>query len=225
MMSFSCTSVHSCIGRIRRWKSFTAAILVVCLFENWMLIDSYAFTNKIMSKRNKQVISRRIQIMDQGKGCFYKPGSRSDALSMRDRSCSDAFEVGKRVKVITTVMKGGIDLKGQKGEDVKNWIKCEVDPTCCCAEQVDLGMAVLVEFDCSVDGGSFVPRGETFTHYFGEDELIHVTEKESAMFAKHQIPFDGMSCKAFKLEHLKMGQQAKRLAAFEEVKSIQDESP
>eukprot|EP00816_Leptocylindrus_hargravesii_P012559 CAMPEP_0196815774 /NCGR_PEP_ID=MMETSP1362-20130617/51854_1 /TAXON_ID=163516 /ORGANISM="Leptocylindrus danicus, Strain CCMP1856" /LENGTH=121 /DNA_ID=CAMNT_0042192879 /DNA_START=294 /DNA_END=659 /DNA_ORIENTATION=+ len=119
-------------------------------------------------------------------------------------------------------MKGGVDLMGFTGMVAESWSKCEVDPTCCCAEQVDLNMAVLVKFDGSVPGGRNVPSGEAFTHYFGEDELEKVKEEVLLSSEKQDetdIPFDGMSCKAFKLQQLDMGVQAQRLRAFEESKS------
>ena len=112
-------------------------------------------------------------------------------------------------------MKGGVDLMGFTGMVAELWSKCEVDPTCCCAEQVGLNMAVLVKFDGSVPGGKNVPSGKSFTHYFGEDELeksIISSEKQDDKDA----PFDGLSCKAFKLKQLDMGGQAQRLKAFKE---------
>lgn len=37
----------------------------------------------------------------------------------------------------------------------------------------------------------------------------------------NMLPFDGMSCVAFKLDRLQMGQQAQRLAAYEASKKGQ----
>ena len=85
-------------------------------------------------------------------------------LVMRDRSCSYVFDVNDKVCVVSSVMRGDKDLKGTIGIVKENWSKCEVDPTCCCAEQVDENMAVLVEFD----GGS---SDSKFSLHFGEDEL------------------------------------------------------
>ncbi|GFH46649.1 hypothetical protein CTEN210_03123 [Chaetoceros tenuissimus] len=56
----------------------------------------------------------------------------------------------------------------------------------------------------------FIKGIETFTHYFHEDELEKVDVIESK-----SVAFDGMSCTAFKLDQLKMGEQAQRLAAYE----------
>jgi hypothetical protein len=150
---------------------------------------------------------------------------------MRDRSASYWFNVGDAVQVVESVIKGGIgDLKGSTGKVISTWSKCEVDPTCCCAEQVDRDMAVQVEFFGTASSSS-----SSFTHYFAEDELTAVVDTYSAekeeeveqekepiklMNVKDDssssgVAFDGMSCKAFKLDQLKMGTQARRLAAFE----------
>jgi hypothetical protein len=59
---------------------------------------------------------------------------------------------------------------------------------------------------------------DIFVHYFAESEL-EVYKNHDATDASVQIesaaPFDGLSCKAFKLDKLKMGKQAQRIAAFE----------
>eukprot|EP00956_Cyclotella_meneghiniana_P031067 scaffold80492_cov75-Cyclotella_meneghiniana.AAC.1 len=36
----------------------------------------------------------------------------------------------------------GRNLKGLDGIVVETWEKCDVDPTCCCAEWVDEGLSV-----------------------------------------------------------------------------------
>jgi hypothetical protein len=55
-------------------------------------------------------------------------------------------------------------------------------------------------------------------HYFAEEELMRVKadELEDSGDTDGIVPFDGLSCTAFKLDHLKMGEQAKRLAAYEQ---------
>mmetsp|Transcript_12474 Transcript_12474/g.15812 ORF Transcript_12474/g.15812 Transcript_12474/m.15812 type:complete len:127 (+) Transcript_12474:40-420(+) len=101
------------------------------------------------------------------------------------------------------------------------------------------------------DNRSTVPivgLNDYFTHFFSEEELIHVKVEENKFDdakdedikeeevksnnqkddddgdgndngniddAEGVVAFDGMSCKAFKLEQLKMGEQAKRIAAYE----------
>lgn len=92
--------------------------------------------------------------------------SLSSMLTMRDRSSSYWFSVGQRVRVVEDVWRGSSftspsistsistspsasqreNLKGRTGTVVETWEKCDVDPTCCCAEQVDTNMAVRVEF-------------------------------------------------------------------------------
>lgn len=131
-------------------------------------------------------------------------------LTMRDASSAYWFNVGDSVRVVDDVIKAGANLNGRTGTVIERWEKCDVDPTCCCAEQVDRGMAVLVEFPGSGDDGPFL-------HYFAEEELVIVKhDAKETNNSKDETPFDGMSCKAFKLQHLQMGEQAKRIAAFEE---------
>jgi hypothetical protein len=43
-------------------------------------------------------------------------------------------EEGAWVLVSDNVVSGGVNLKGMQGKVVYAWEKCEVDPTCCCAE-------------------------------------------------------------------------------------------
>ena len=42
-------------------------------------------------------------------------------------------KTGDKVKVVSSVMKGGFDLNGREGVVIETWEKCDVDPTCCCA--------------------------------------------------------------------------------------------
>lgn len=139
-------------------------------------------------------------------------------LQMRDASSAYWFNVNDRVRVVDNVIKAGHSLKGREGTVKETWEKCDVDPTCCCAEQVDVGMAVRVEFRGTEEDAS---ASGSFMHYFAEEELIKVNDDSDDY--NERIPFDGMSCTAFKLEHLKMGEQAKRIAAYEE--SNRSDSP
>jgi hypothetical protein len=135
---------------------------------------------------------------------------------MRDLSASYWFSVGDSVKVVDDVSKAGVNLRNRQGTVVQTWEKCDVDPTCCCAEQVDLGMAVRVEFQGTEVDENVV--GSSFYHYFAESELLQFQNQPVAVVDEEDAPpvaFDGMSCVAFKLDQLKMGQQAQRLAAFE----------
>eukprot|EP00980_Cylindrotheca_fusiformis_P003167 scaffold721_cov131-Cylindrotheca_fusiformis.AAC.57 len=126
---------------------------------------------------------------------------------MRDASASYWFSVGDSVKVVEDVDKSGVNLRQRVGKVVETWEKCDVDPTCCCAEQVDTDMAVRVEFPGTEEDE--MSSGTSFYHYFAEGELLKVD------VSSNSVAFDGMSCKAFKLDQLKMGQQAQRLAKFE----------
>ena len=145
-------------------------------------------------------------------------------VQMKDASCAYWFQVGDKVKVSSSVIKGGVDLKGRLGVVTNTWEKCDVDPTCCCAEFVDDNFAVTVKFEGKLDLGGdtssdeFIKGIDTFTHYFNEQELTKMKEEDMQEEEK-DIPssaaFDGMSCKAFKLDQLKMGKQAQRIAAFE----------
>lgn len=53
---------------------------------------------------------------------------------------------------------------------------------------------------------------DIFVHYFAESELEKYNEETN----NAEAPFDGLSCTAFKLDKLKMGEQARRIASFEE---------
>lgn len=156
------------------------------------------------------------RVFGAGKNVKISPKS---SLTMRDVSASYWFQVGQSVRVVDDVTKAGSNLRNCIGKVVETWEKCDVDPTCCCAEQVDTGMAVRVEFqgteqDESGDG--------SFYHYFAENELEKVEEPTIIEAADSHVAFDGMSCKAFKLERLQMGQQARRLAAFEASRAAEE---
>ena len=104
-------------------------------------------------------------------------------LVMRDRSSSYWFNVGDTVQVVADdIVKSGVgNLVGFQGTVVETWEKCDVDPTCCCAEQVDVNMAVRVEFETingtrrEVDNNEDVDddhdHDEKFQYYFAESEL------------------------------------------------------
>lgn len=98
---------------------------------------------------------------------------------MRDASCAYWFNVGDKVKVTSSVIKAGIDLRGRIGQVINTWEKCDVDPTCCCAEFVDDNFAVTVKFDGKIDLNvateeEFIKGVDMFTHFFNEDELVKV---------------------------------------------------
>jgi hypothetical protein len=92
-------------------------------------------------------------------------------LILHDRSATAWFTTGDSVVVTEDVMKSGENIRGSRGRVIETWEKCEVDPTCCCAEQVDRNMAVRVEFPSSATS---TVDATTFTHYFAEAELLKV---------------------------------------------------
>ena len=99
---------------------------------------------------------------------------------MKDNSSANVFGVGDRVRVVDDVEKAGINLKGRVGTVKETWEKCEVDPTCCCAEFVDDSFAVHVAFDREATDGP-ITNEDTFVHYFAERELIEVKEAKSGV--------------------------------------------
>jgi hypothetical protein len=104
----------------------------------------------------------------RGLSVRHKPSK----LILHDRSATTWFATGDSVVVTEDVMKNGENIRGSRGRVIETWEKCEVDPTCCCAEQVDPNMAVRVEFQSSAT--SSTPDASTFTHYFAETELLKV---------------------------------------------------
>jgi hypothetical protein len=122
------------------------------------------------------------------------------------------------------VINAGIDLKSRIGVVTQTWEKCDVDPTCCCAEFVDDNYAVQVKFTGPLDpeksrSDGLIQDIDTFFHYFNENELTKVEEEDSFASSSVSVAFDGMSCTAFKLDQLKMGEQAQRITAFETSKN------
>lgn len=142
---------------------------------------------------------------------------------MRDASASYWFRVGDSVRVVDDVMKAGYNLRNRVGVVVETWEKCDVDPTCCCAEQVEQDMAVRVEFKGNEEKDSSLSSevGSSFTHYFAEEELVKVQVEEedqqasSSSSTGNTVAFDGMSCTAFKLDQLKIDEKPRRIASFE----------
>lgn len=142
----------------------------------------------------------------------HAPNTSASLVVMKDKSSANVFSVGDRVRVVDDVEKAGINLRGRVGTVKETWTKCKVDPTCCCAEFVDDGFAVHVSFDRVAATDGPITAEDTFVHYFAERELIEEKEEENDAPA---VAFDGMSCQAFKLNQLKMGEQAQRIAAYE----------
>ena len=69
-------------------------------------------------------------------------------LVMRDKSACYWFAINDRVRVVEDVYINHqkTNLKHRVGTVIQTWEKCDIDPTCCCAEQVDTNYAVRVEF-------------------------------------------------------------------------------
>ena len=128
------------------------------------------------------------------------------SIVLRDRSSTTWFQTGDKVLVIDDVEKMHTSLKGRRGTVIETWEKCEVDPTCCCAEQVDPGMAVRVQFQGSLEEGDRLDNATFFDHYFAEAELLKV----DSLCETNPAPFDGMSCVDFKLGQLAHGGQLPR---------------
>jgi hypothetical protein len=98
---------------------------------------------------------------------------------MRDRSSSYWFTVGDTVAVVEDVWSGTggarHNFKGRTGRVVETWEKCDVDPTCCCAEQVDTDMAVRVVFG---DGDSGNDDDDTDAAGNAGDNTTNTTNTE-----------------------------------------------
>ena len=82
------------------------------------------------------------------------------------------------------------------------------------------GLSVHVRFAVGDEnGGNGLFANDTFIHYFAESELekkkVHQSDGNHEQSTNTQA-FDGLSCTAFKLDKLKMGEQAKRIAVFED---------
>ena len=156
--------------------------------------------------------------------------NRRETTHLFDHSSATIFQVGDAVTVTEDVMKAGRNLRGLSGEVVETWEKCDVDPTCCCAELVDDGLCVRVKF--AADDKNELFANDTFSHYFAESELVKNrrvdNDKEDDGEVEGRdgrssppVAFDGLSCTAFKLDKLKMGEQAKRIAAFQQSRHYQ----
>ena len=94
---------------------------------------------------------------------------------------------------------------------------------CCCAEWVDEGLSVQVKFNVTNEKDALLTN-DIFVHYFAESELEEYKQNIERDHGnpllsgqiEPSVPFDGLSCTAFKLDKLKIGKQAQRIAAFEE---------
>lgn len=170
----------------------------------------------IVSHNVKRIYRTSLRTQVQFKSNPSKHDHRGN-ICMKDLSSSYWFKLNDKVRVTSSVMKAGVDLKGRVGIVTQTWEKCDVDPTCCCAEFVDENYAVQVKFQGPVDpenpsSDDLIQGIDMFVHYFNENEL---TKEVDSAAESSSIDFDGMSCAAFKLDQLKVGQQAQRIASFE----------
>lgn len=181
------------------------------------LTPTAAFSGAFVAR--KSLILRQSQTLrypTNAKRCARVHRSTMAPLEMRDRSASYWFQAGDSVRVVADdVEKAGFNLHNRVGSVAATWEKCDVDPTCCCAEQVDINMAVRVEFQ----GTEADPNaaGTSFLHYFAEAELLKV-DKQETQKTENSLPFDGMSCVAFKMDHIQSASDKPRgIASWEPV--------
>lgn len=155
------------------------------------------------------------------------------SLYMRDTSMSYWFTVGDQVQVTKDVFmtttnqndgdnRNRINLRHRIGIVLETWEKCDVDPTCCCAEQVDTNMSVYVQLRSDVDPNKDVTTNVRY--YFSEDELMKINplEDRNEVESSHNnnnnnnVPFNGFSCVAFKSNLIKQNQQQpRRIASYD----------
>jgi hypothetical protein len=105
--------------------------------------------------------------------CFDAASRRatSGTLVLHDKTTTNWFGVGDNVIVVEDVyLQNGKNLKGTKGIVLETWESCDVDPACCCSEQVESDMAVRVNLtlDRPVEEEE---SSHGFTYYFAEAEL------------------------------------------------------
>mmetsp|Transcript_15812 Transcript_15812/g.19278 ORF Transcript_15812/g.19278 Transcript_15812/m.19278 type:complete len:232 (-) Transcript_15812:335-1030(-) len=201
----------------------TVSLAFTCIQSHRISLTLLGSNSNKLKSRLKYYVRNSLKIQQK---------SQSSSINMRDLSSANVFQIGEKVKVVSSVIKAGFDLNGRMGEVIETWEKCDVDPTCCCAEFVDENFAVTVKFEGCMDGDknestSNLIEGlnDYFTHFFSEEELLKVNdnkEQNDPSESTKQVPFDGMSCKTFKLNQLKMGEQAQRIAAYEESNASQE---
>lgn len=148
---------------------------------------AFSFTN---NKSDSSLIRniRQISVFSQQRkttnASYASTTSRSRlGIQMRDMSSANIFKIGDKVKVVSSVLKAGVELKGKIGTVQETWEKCEVDPTCCCAEFVDENFAVNVKFidenaEFVNSNVSIAGLNDYYTHFFAEDELLKVQMEE-----------------------------------------------
>lgn len=83
------------------------------------------------------------------------------------------FSVGDKVRVEPGVELDGMDWGGLEGTVTTTWVKCEVDPHCCCAELGTEG-PIRVDFVASngKNAGRLGPGKDKNYNFFNEEELV-----------------------------------------------------
>ena len=136
----------------------SAFLFCLMVAANWLLpvatlssSSSFVHRRPLLDSRNR----------------FLRPQPQRQTISRRDASASYWFQLGDTVKVVADdVEKAGTNLRDRVGTVIETWEKCDVDPTCCCAEQVDVNMAVRVEFQGTEADPTIMDQ--SFRHYFAE---------------------------------------------------------
>ena len=96
-----------------------------------------------------------------------------------DASMSTLFSIGNVVRVVASdVTKADLgSLYNWTGTVVETWEKCDVDPTCCCAEQVDPNLAVRVQFTILTNKDNEVHKDKNH----GSPSLIGLDEQDKPL--------------------------------------------
>lgn len=144
---------------------------LICLSLVWNQGTGFAF------------ISSRSAVHGRYPSVVRGSQNTKSTISMRDRSSSYWFSPGDRVEVIEEVTKAGYNLRGRVGVVAESWEKCDVDPTCCCAEQVERDLAVRVKFQGTESNEN---EEGAFEFGFNEDELRKATTEDPTV--RHAKP-------------------------------------
>lgn len=104
----------------------------------------------------------------------HSRAATGSSLVLLDKTTTNWFGAGDTVVVVEDVyLKNGKNLKGTQGVVLETWESCDVDPACCCSEQVESDMAVRVNFSSGPGEETYDMEG--LTYYFAETELKKAT--------------------------------------------------
>ena len=110
-----------------------------------------------------------------------KSGFRKSILTMRDGStASTYFNVGDKVRVVENVWHNPPTLPTFSSKDLEGiicgvWEKCEVDPSCCCAE-----LAFDAPIEVQFEGAQYNEGAASWTAHFAFDEIVRVLDLNEA---------------------------------------------